>query len=195
MNKPASSDADAIEKAGSRRVDAGPDPICAADHVRNRRPGQAILREPDPLRQHSDSGLSRSPSMGTRSRAWCRRAAATLVVRARDSCPGVSPYTQMGINGNLSFAYKFLKLAKVGKIADFSFKLGSASARRPDGELGPAGVLQRNSAARHLMDSRLDAFQAGGAGPRVRLSEFAIVGLQAARRRPVSPWTPRNSAS
>jgi uncharacterized protein (TIGR03437 family) len=42
--------------------------------------------------------------------------------------PGLSPWTQMGINGNLSLAYKFLKLAKLGKIADFSFKLGSASA-------------------------------------------------------------------
>lgn len=42
--------------------------------------------------------------------------------------PGLSPWLQMGINGNLSLAYKFLKLVNVGKIAVFSFKLGSASA-------------------------------------------------------------------
>ena len=42
--------------------------------------------------------------------------------------PGISPWVQMGINGNLSLSYKFLKLAKAGKIADFSFNLGSASA-------------------------------------------------------------------
>ncbi len=42
--------------------------------------------------------------------------------------PGMSPWTQMGVNGDLSFAYRFLKLAKLGKVANLSFNLGSGSA-------------------------------------------------------------------